>query len=184
MNRDMEIKYLETWQQYYRKIIKFCKYQLNEYPSLVEDCCQEVFSSYLEALLKNVEIKNTNAWLYKTASNIAIRFRNKAKNEIAAIDDPDYSTSDAMHVEYDFIEEIMKRNHSDEELLQMIRDSLTDEEKIIFTNCFIEQKPMDSVAKELKITTNYLYKKKWSLKHKLEEKVREILENDRNTIIS
>lgn len=175
MDAELELRYLETWDQYYVEIKKFCSYRLNQ--ELVEDCCQEIFLAYLEALLKNIKIKNTKAWLYKVANNIICRLKKQAVAELALVDDPDSAEMEPLHVNFDYLEEIIRRKYTDDEIIQIISETLTDEEKLIFEKCFLGQDDTTFVADKLHITPNYLYKKKWALKLKLEQRIQKVIED-------
>lgn len=167
--------YQEVWDQYYAGIRKFCYYRLNGFYNLVDDCCQEIFQAYLEALIKNIKIINTKAWLYKVANNIAYRLKKQAEMELTLVDDPDYSDMEVLHTDYDYLEEIVKEKYTDGEIIKLISETLTDEEKFILEKCFLEHEDATAVADKLQITTNYLYKKKWNLKQKLERTIQKSL---------
>lgn len=175
MDTELEAKYKETWNQYYGGIRKFCFYRLNQ--NLVDDCCQEIFQAYLEALLKNIKIQNTRSWLYKVANNIICKMTKQAEFELALVDDPDCADMDTLHVEYDYLEEIIRRKYTDDEIIQIVKETLTDEEKLIFEECFLEQQDTTFVSNKLHITTNYLYKKKWALRQKLEQRIQKVVED-------
>ena len=176
MDSGLTKKYQEAWNQYYVSIRKFCYYHLNGFSDLIDDCCQEIFQAYLEALIKNIKIVNTKAWLYKVANNITCRLKKQSEMELALVDDPDYSNMEVLHKDYDFLEEIIREKYTDGEIIKLISESLTEEEKFIFERCFLEQESSDVVADKLHITTNYLYKKKWTLKHKIEQRIQKTLD--------
>ena len=56
--------------KYYASIYKFCLSRLKDDSSYVDDCVQEAFVVLYKRLLSGEEIEYTQAFLYKTASNL------------------------------------------------------------------------------------------------------------------
>lgn len=183
MDKSLETHYLETIAQHYYKIKKFCAYHLHRNPHLVEDCCQEVFRLYLEALIKGHKIENVGAWLRKVAYSEIIRLeKDTAKRwTLEVVESSEENTLDGqMVIEYDYIEEIVKNKFSDNELTQMLIAPLSEAEKYLFDSCFMHPRPPEELAQELHISTNNLYQKKWALKKKLLDRIPELINEVEN----
>ena len=178
MDKMLESLYLDILEQNYGKIKKFCAYHLHRNPLLIEDCCQEVFRLYLEALIKGREIKNTGAWLRKVAYTEVLRAEKDAakRMNLEWTEKSDEDVIDNQLVaECDYIEEIVKRKFSDDKLIQMVSETLSEDEKYIFDCCFINPRPLEALAQELHINVNNLYQKKCILKKKLLTKIPEFI---------
>ena len=182
MKESIITKYTDAWHTYYTKIYKLCTYQLNSLPGAAEDCCQEVFFAYWTALKKGQEIQNLQAWLYKVAYH-RIKIYQKQAYVCPSPEPLDEASGAQAAVEVDFIEEMLKSRFCDEELLQMVKETLTEEERCIFEGCFLEQRPANEVAEQLGIQINYLYKKKWTLKQKLTQQVHKVLSDAVNALL-
>ena len=166
--------YLEAVDQHYNKIKKFCAYHLHRNPQIIEDCCQEVFLLYLDALIKGRTIKNVGAWLRKVAYTEVVRLEKESSKRFRVevferLEDA--SIENQLSIEYDFIEEIIKTRFTDDDLVKMLRETLSEEEKCVFDGCYIRKRSPEALAKELHITINNLYQKKWMLKNKLLTKI-------------
>ena len=178
MDRVLEALYLDTLEQHYNKIKLFCAYHLHRNPHLVEDCCQEVFRLYLEALVKGRKIENVGAWLRKVAYSEIIRLERDAAKQwsLELLEDSGGSVTDnKLVVNYDYIDEIIKNKFTDDELIQVLIEPLSEEEKYLFDRCFIHPHPSEELAHELHITINNLYQKKWALKKKLLRRVPKLI---------
>lgn len=178
MDERIKSLYLEAVDQHYNKIKKFCAYHLHRNPQLIEDCCQEIFLLYLDALIKGRSIKNVGAWLRKVAYTEVIRLEKEASKRFRVevferIEDT--SIENQPSIEYDFIEEIIKTRFTDDDLVKMLRETLSEEEKCIFDGCYIRKCSPEALAKELHITVNNLYQKKWTLKKKLLSKIPQLI---------
>lgn len=178
MDENIKSLYMETVDLHYNKIKKFCTYHLHRNPQLIEDCCQEVFLLYLDGLIKGRTIKNTGAWLRKVAYTEVIRLEKESSKRFCLevferVEDA--SIENQLSIEYDFIEEIIKTKFTDDDLTKMLREMLSEEEKIIFDGCFIRKCTPETLTKELQITTNNLYQKKWALKKKLPFKIMQLI---------
>ena len=184
MDKLLYIQYQETWNQYYPRIKNFIAYKLEQYPAYIEGCCEEVFEIYLNTLLKGNKIENTSAWLYKVARNMAIKFQKKiikaTHSSISLNDDTFYLETPV--VEYDFIEESVKNKFSEDELIQLVSETLSDAEKIWFQDFFLEPKDISVLAKEQNISIGAVYKRKRVLRTKLESSIKKVLMNIENEI--
>ena len=178
MNERIESLYLEAVDLHYDKVKKFCAYHLHRNPQLIEDCCQEVFLLYLDALIKGRTIKNVGAWLRKVAYTEVIRLEKETSKRFRVevferLEDT--SVENQLSIEYDFIEEIIKTRFTDDDLAKMLRETLSEEEQYMFDGCFIRRHPPEILAKELQITVNNLYQKKWALKKKLLSRIPQLI---------
>lgn len=184
MDKRLYMQYQEDWNRYYQKIKKFIAYNLSQYPAYIEDCCEEVFEIYLNALLDGKKIENTSAWLYKVARIVTIKSQKKlikATNLSVSLDD------DAVHeltpvVEYDFTEEIIKSKFSEDELIQLVSKTLSDVEKMWFRECFLEPKDITTLAKEQNISIGAVYKRKRVLRAKLKSSIKKVVVDIENEI--
>ena len=184
MDRDLDALCREAWETHYNRIKKFCSYHLHRCPDMVDDdCCQEVFKLYYEALLKNREILNVGAWLSKVAFTEVLRVEKQAAQSQSLEGTISEPSEKQLSVEYNYLEEIIKERFTDEALIDMITDTLTDEEKRIFDGCFLNPRPTNELASELHISANYLYKKKWVLKQKLAVKITEVVRTAEDKIL-
>lgn len=85
-------------------------------------------------------------------------------------------------VEYDFIEESVKNKFSEDELIQLVSETLSDAEKIWFQDFFLEPKDISVLAKEQNISIGAVYKRKRVLRTKLESSIKKVLMNIENEI--
>lgn len=163
MERELELLYQSTWKQHYKRILRICIFRLHgSNKKYAEDCCQEVFRLFFETLQKGRNIENIGAWLSKVAYTEVIRWEKRNSHDLLVSPD-----EEQLSIEYDFIEEILKNKMSDEEVITLIADTLTEEEKVIFSACVLKKRKASDIAQELKISMNVLYKKTWKLKKKL-----------------
>lgn len=174
MNKQNRENYQAAWNTYYIKIKRYCAYFLRNDSPTVEDCCQDVFFAYWNALEKGQSIQNVQAWLYKVAYH-HIKKIQKQRCEQPKLEPLENSATHARAMDIDFIEEMLKTHFTDEELLQMVKATLTDEELYLFEGCFLERKSGAEMAEKLGIRPNYLYKKKWVLKQKLTKEIHKVL---------
>ena len=175
MRESLKILYQEAWNEHYDRIKKFCACHLHRCPDMIEDCCQEVFLLYYEALLKKHKIENAGAWLRKVALTQVLRIEKQAEKRQKIVDLFENSENEQYGIEYDYVEEIIKDEYSDSTIIKMLVKTLSEEEKFIFNGCFLHSYPPDEMAEQLHINNYYLYKKKWMLKKKIEAKVPEII---------
>lgn len=168
MNKSLEYLYQEAWKEHYCRIKKFCTYHLHRNPDMIEDCCQEVFRLYYEALLKNQKIVNVGAWLSRVAYTEVLRVEKQAvKNQKLVEFYDEFDLDERLGINYDYIEEIIKDKFSDDALIHSLLETLTEEERHLLNGCFLNPCPPNELAAQLHINVNYLYKKKWMLKKKL-----------------
>ena len=111
----------------------------------------------------------------KVALTQVLRIEKQAEKRQKIVDLFENSENEQYGIEYDYVEEIIKDEYSDSTIIKMLVKTLSEEEKFIFNGCFLHSYPPDEMAEQLHINTNYLYKKKWMLKKKIEAKVPEII---------
>ena len=116
------------------------------------------------------------------ARNMAIKFQKKiikaTHSSISLNDDTFYLETPV--VEYDFIEESVKNKFSEDELIQLVSETLSDAEKIWSQDFFLEPKDISVLAKEQNISIGAVYKRKRVLRTKLESSIKKVLMNIEN----
>lgn len=178
--------YSKAWEVYRPAIMRLCTYYLRSIPDSIDDCCQNVFLAYYEALCSNKEIKNVAGWLHKTAYQQAKYFQRKnyiSNKRMVSIENQNTTKLLETSENPDYIEEMIKRKFSDEEIFQMLITSLTPEEYDSLNYFFLQPKSMDDLASQLNISINAVYQRKWALKKKLTKIINSIMQEIESDLI-
>ena len=134
-----------AYTKYYSSIYKFCLSRLKDDSSYVEDCVQEAYVVLYNRLLSGEEIEYTQAFLYKTASNLIKKHFAQLRKEQNNI-----SLEDIKELQ-DFSVDIDDRL-SFEEYSRMISDALNDTDSEIFSMRYIEELKIEDIAERLGLT--------------------------------
>lgn len=178
--------YSIAWETYRPDIMKLCSYYLHSTPDVIDDCCQNVFLAYYEALYSNKKIMNVAGWLHKTAYQQAKYFQRKnyiTNKRIVPIENQKAMELPEASKNPDYIEELIKRKFSDEEIYQMLISALTPEEYNSLNDFFLEPKNMADLASQLNIGINAVYQRKWALKSKLSRIAKSIIQEIENDLL-
>ena len=66
---NLNITITDIWLEYEPYIKKLCAYKLKSIPGEIDDCVQEVFLAFFDALNKGQQIEHPKAWLTTVANN-------------------------------------------------------------------------------------------------------------------
>ncbi len=153
---------------HYESIYKFCLVKLNYNSHDAADITQDVFLLFQEKC-NRLEDKNIKGWLFSTA-NLKIKeyFKKHSKEEKTwtCIEDYDFEDDGA-----DIFSLLEEHSTFDSENLEKYRniifDKLNENEKLLYTKVFVENKPYAQIADELNTTEKNIGVKVFRLKKKL-----------------
>ena len=174
MMRTTEMKWIEEiYTQYHDKLLRFCLCHLHDMPSMqadAEDIVQETILSAASHFDELRNHENIGGWLMKTCyyrlGNAKKRARVRQKHVEIYLDQPD--AKDVMEKRSQ-LEDWLNRCESDELLDELYR-LLTQTEKEMFHDYFIDDKKIREISDDKHVS---IYAVKNAL-HRIRKKVKEI----------
>ena len=152
--------------KYYASIYKFCLSRLKDDSSYVDDCVQEAFVVLYKRLLSGEKIEYTQAFLYKTASNLIKKRFSQLKREEKNISLEEIREIPSHSVDID-------DRLSFEEYSKMISDALNDTDREIFSMRYIEELKINEIAQRLNLTISNVSTRL----SRMRGKIKKLLEN-------
>lgn len=165
----------DLWQEYEPYIRKLCSYKLKSLPDYIDDCIQDVFLVFAEALNNGKNIEYPKAWLTMVANNkvkdIYAQAKRKAEKNVSfESQNLDNTYSGVVHDEYFSIE--------DEQipvLKEKVVNMLDDKEQQLLYDRYTLNKSISIIAKEHNTTENNIYQKLFRLKQKTKMLIEKVL---------
>lgn len=159
-------------EQYIRKL---CSYKLKNLPSEIDDCVQEVFIAFVEAVEGGKEIKNPKAWLTVVANNMIKDIYEKNSKRKERIE---YLNDDTVcGIEYDI------DNDFDETQVLLYKEKiislLTDDERSLLYERYVLKLDAAVIAEKRNTTRNNIFQKISRLKIKTKMLIKKVL-NEQN----
>lgn len=172
-NKSDEIK--DNWGEYEAYLKKLCGYKLKDRPECVEDCMQDIYIAYRQALVNGVIIQHEKAWLTKTACHI---ISDKLKQE--AFMDKNFVDYDDEHVSL-FGEEpyAVLLCPPNEEILRMkdrILAAYSPEERSLIEDRYTHNMSGTELAEKYKTGIKNIYVRLYRLRKKIDEAAKQELE--------
>ena len=180
----------ELWKENEPYIIKLCKFKLQSVPDKVNDCVQDVFLDLLVALDSGETIRCPKAWLTRVAGNkindIYKEGKRETENTVSLTDKLAESIADSKTLfdgepEFNDDEDAYIFWHLNFKLLSAkdsFLESLTPEEKELFSERFVLRLKAKEIALRHGTTESNIRKRVFRLKNKAKEYVRTYVKNN------
>lgn len=155
----------KLWREYEPYIRKLCNYKLNSHKECIDDCVQDVFAALVEAIHKGIKIEYPKTWLTTVANNM-IKDIYKQTNR----DDDKRLPFDEKHIDVRLQDSIDYEDLSEQDIekyLSQIIDYLTEYERKLFQDFYLNHRKQSELAKELGITENLVQQQVFRLKRKI-----------------
>lgn len=145
---EQQLHTTEIWLELEPYIKKLCEYKLKSMPNVIDDCVQEVFFAYIDAINKGQTIEHPKAWLTTVANNKIKDIYKIAKKENErviplsheeAVNYPSsvYGMDNTLYISDEQIEQIKKN----------VLNQLTDEELKLIEEYYVQRIKLKSLAK-------------------------------------
>lgn len=157
-------------------IRKLCNFKLKSIPDEVDDCVQETFTAFAEALYKGKEIENPKAWLLKVANNIIkdVYSKNaKSRKRIVSLDEN--ITDDNLSYCMDFEQEPDFDEISVVPYKEYVLGLLTEDERNLIRDRYELNKSIRIIAADWDTTENNIYQRLSRLKIKTKIHINKVL---------
>lgn len=156
-------------------IRKLCTYKLQSLPHCADDCVQEVFLDFCDALNKGKTIERPRAWLTKVANNKIVDIYKQAKKEAessVAFDGTlvEITNSCAVYDDYFHVEEAQLEIFKEKTVAR-----LSEAEKRLLHDRYTLNKSISVIAKEHGTTEDNVYQRLFRLKQKTKMLIENIL---------
>lgn len=155
---------------------KLCKLKLKSIPSEIDDCVQETFTAFAEALDKGKKIENPKAWLLKVANNIIKDVYSKNvrnRKRIVSLDE------NILNYDLSYCINFEQTPDVDENLIllykEYILELLTDDERNLIRDRYDLHKSIRIMAADRDTTENNIYQKLSRLKVKTRMLINKVL---------
>lgn len=154
----------KLWREYEPYIRKLCNYKLNRHKEYIDDCVQDVFAALVEALHKGTQIEYPKTWLTTVANNMIKDIYEKAGHDDKIL------PFDENHIEVRFQDSIEYEELSEQDIdkyLSQIIDYLTEYERKLFIDFYLNNRKQSELAKERGISENLIQQQVFRLKRKI-----------------
>lgn len=154
-----EIIFEKCYKDYYQSLINFARARLREGSDFCEDCVQEAFTVFYNRLQTGEEFEHPRAFLYRTLDNILKKQKTKIMTEemnTVSLDDPENTMEIAV---YDTID--------CEKYIKILEDSLDEDEKVFYTEKYVNGKKIEVIAKEMDLSVGAVTMRLSRLRKKL-----------------
>lgn len=168
---DIKNVFCELCELYYESVLKYCTC-IMEHTEDAEDCTQEVFAEFYEALLAGTEIKSPHAYILKIAKNICnqkLRIKEKQNKEIRS-----FLENNQLYGQLS-LEEQFDNGAIDgkvEQIAQKIIKSLGTAERSLYYDYFIKRLTAKQIANSEYESPSSVVKKIKKLKKKITKLVK------------
>ncbi len=147
MNRNLEKRFIKTYDTHFEKIFKYCYYRTSD-RELSKDLAQQAFMKAWASLQDGANIENIRAFVYTTSHNLIVDWYRKRKDvslEVMAEDgfDPHDATQDP------------ERDAELESLLRILEELSPEDRELIILRHVENAKPRE-IAKLLGKDTNLI----------------------------
>jgi RNA polymerase sigma factor (sigma-70 family) len=159
--------YIENmWQEYEPYIRKLCKFKLSSLPDYIDDCIQDVFLDFSEALYKGKKIDYPKAWLTKVANNKIkdIYTLSKKENEKLVVFEAHNLDTTSDGVVYD--EPFSIGDEQITFLREIVIHMLDEKDQQLLQDRYTKGKSIAQIAEENNTTENNIYQKLFRLREK------------------
>ena len=154
----------KLWREYEPYIRKLCNYKLNNHKEYIDDCVQDVFAALVEAIHKGTKIKYPKTWLTTVANNMIKDIYEQASHNDKIVPFDEKHIDERLHDSIDY--EDLSEQDIEKYLLQII-DYLTEYERKLFQDFYLNHRKQSELAKERGITENLIKQQVFRLKRKI-----------------
>ena len=161
--RDMQLAD-KLWHEYEPYIRKLCNYKLNSHKEYIDDCVQDVFAALVEAIHKGTKIEYPKTWLTTVANNMIKDIYEQASysDKILPFEEKHIDVRLQDSIDYEELSE----QDIDKYLSQVI-DYLTEYERKLFIDFYLNNRKQSELAKERGISENLIQQQVFRLKRKI-----------------
>ena len=168
---------LRTWQEQEDYIRRLCSYKLRNDLSCLDDCMQEIFIAFSQAVAEKTVIRNPKAWLTAVANNICCDcLQERAKLQKRTLPLLEQSVTKRTQ-DTDYLQLI--ENISDEaieEMKERVLSVLNEEERILYFAYYENEKSVKELAEILECSPNYIKQKLHRLRLKIKAQIKQEFE--------
>lgn len=135
----------ESCDKYYESIFKYCCCILGNEAD-AKDCTQETFAQYLARLKQNTPIENHRAYIYKIAKSVCAKYARiveRSNRDIVRYIDVG-NIADSLSIEQYM--DILKIDEHIDEIVNEILNTLSAQEKALYTDYFILNLTLKQIA--------------------------------------
>lgn len=163
----------KLWREYEPYIRKFCNYKLNSHKEYIDDCVQEVFTALVEAIHKGTRIEYPKTWLTTVANNMIkdIYEQSSHNDKILPFDEKHIDVRLQDSIDY---EELTEQDI--DKYLSQIIDYLTEYERKLFIDFYLNSRKQSELAKERGISENLIQQQVFRLKRKIIKYIKQIFD--------
>ena len=161
--RDMQLAD-KLWREYEPYIRKLCNYKLNRHKEYIDDCVQDVFTALVEAIHKGTKIEYPKTWLTTVTNNMIKDIYEKASHNDKIL------PFDEKHIDVRLQDSIDYEELSEQDIdkyLSQIIDYLTEYERKLFIDFYLNNRKQSELAKERGISENLIQQQVFRLKRKI-----------------
>ena len=161
--RDMQLAD-KLWREYEPYIRKLCNYKLNRHKEYIDDCVQDVFTGLVEAIHKGTKIEYPKTWLTTVTNNMIKDIYEKASHNDKIL------PFDEKHIDVRLQDSIDYEELSEQDIdkyLSQIIDYLTEYERMLFIDFYLNNRKQSDLAKERGISENLIQQQVFRLKRKI-----------------
>lgn len=161
--RDMQLAD-KLWREYEPYVRKLCNYKLNRHKEYIDDCVQDVFAALVEALHKGTKIEYPKTWLTTVANNMIKDIYEKASHNDKIL------PFDEKHIDVRLQDSIDYEELSEQDIdkyLSQIIDYLSEYERKLFVDFYLNHRKQSELAKERGISKNLIQQQVFRLKRKI-----------------
>ena len=172
--KEMDMQLVDKlWREYEPYIRKLCNYKLNSHKEYIDDCVQDVFVALVEAIHKGTTIEYPKAWLTTVANNIIKDIYEKARynDKILPFEEKNIDVRLQDSIDYQELSE-----QDIDKYLSQIIDCLTEYERILFQDFYLNHRKQSELAKERGVTENLIQQQVFRLKRKIIKFINQLFE--------
>ena len=154
------------WQEYEPYIRKLCVFKLKSLPDYIDDCIQEVFLVFAEALNNGKNIEYPKAWLTKVANNKINDIYAQTKKETEKFVSFEAQNIDNTYSCVDYDEYFALADEQIPIIKEKVIGSFNEKERQLLYDRYTLKKSISQIADEYNTTQNNIYQKLFRLKQK------------------
>lgn len=163
----------ELWHEYEPYIRKLCNYKLNSHKEYIDDCVQDVFTALVEAIHKGTKIEYPKTWLTAVANNMVkdIYEQTSLNDKILPFDEKYIDIRLQDSIDYEDLSE-----QDIDKYLSEIINYLSEYEKKLFTDFYLDHRKQSELAKERGVTENLIQQQVFRLKRKVIKFIKQLFD--------
>lgn len=167
-----------AFSQYSKAIERFCYARLGEASEYAGDCVQDTYCIFYRKLLDGEQFENPRAFLYKTASNMVLKAKDKYYKDATRTKSLEDAEGIAVYVE----EEIEIRQDillDIDKAKDILISKLNDSEKELYQMKYVEKKSLKEIGSILGIPPTTVAMRTSRLRARIKELITPVIEEFR-----